>query len=479
MSSDHVIAPTPLGGLDHQRCYQALLSRDTRFDGRFFVAVSTTGIYCRPICRVRTPRASSCSFYSTAAAAEAQGYRPCLRCRPELAPGLSWVDSPDALARAAAKMIDRGEVQNLPDLAGRVGVSERHLRRVFHAHFGVTPIAYAQTQRLLLAKRLLTDTRLPIAEVALMAGFASLRRFNALFRERYRLAPGDLRKGRGSQAHIDLSLDYRPPYDWTSILAFLSARAMPGVEEVDEHSYRRCVRFGDALGWISVTHEAEHSRLWLRIAPELREHVAATLAAVRRLFDVDTDPIAISATLGALAEPYPGLRLPGAVDGFEQAVRAVLGQQVSVAAARTLAARVVAQLGVPVTTPYPFLNRAFPSPQSILASSIDDLVALGILRSRAVTIHAIATELAAGRLRLDADAPVDATLIALRALPGVGEWTVQYIAMRCLSWPDAFPHTDLIIKRAFGNESPKAVLASAERWRPWRAYATLQLWRQS
>lgn len=470
---------SPLPGLDHQRCYEALLSRDPRFDGRFYVGVSTTGIYCRPICRVRAPRASSCSFYSTAAAAEAQGYRPCLRCRPELAPGLSWVDSPDALARAAAKLLDRGEVQHLPELAQRVGVSERHLRRVFHAHFGVTPIAYAQTQRLLLAKRLLTDTRLPIAEVAWMSGFASLRRFNALFRERYRLAPGDLRKGEAGSLHIDLSLDYRPPYDWDSILAFFRARAVPGVEAVDADSYRRCLRLGEVAGWVSVRHAPEQSRLWLRLAPELRGQVAATLAAVRRQFDVDTDPAVVAATLGALAVPYPGLRLPGAVDGFEQAVRAVLGQQVSVAAATTLAGRLAQRYGEALTTPYADLTQVFPRPQTLVAASVEDLVSLGILRARAATIRAIADAMLAGRLRLDADAPIETALAALRALPGVGEWTAQYIAMRCLSWPDAFPHTDLIVRRALGDRTPSAILAEAERWRPWRAYATLQLWRQS
>ncbi len=472
--------------LDPDTAYQALLSRDRRFDGRLFVGVRTTGIYCRPICRVRAPKASSCQFYETAAAAEAAGFRPCLRCRPELAPGVSLIDSPNALAAAAARMLDAGAGQDgLAEIAGRTGVGERHLRRVFHAHFGVTPIAYAQSRRLLLAKRLLTETDLPIAELALLAGFGSLRRFNALFRSRYRLTPTDLRRQRSSlqaASMLTLSLDYRPPFDWDSLLAFFAARAVPQVEQVERDCYRRCVRgFSPASpgGWIEVRHDAGNPRLRLTISDSLRADLLPLLAGVRRQFDLDCDPDRVAAALGDLAAPRPGLRLPGALDGFEQAVRAILGQQVSVAAATTLAGRLAQQHGTPIATPHAGLSRLFPTAAEVARLATDDLTALGILATRARSILALAESVASGSLRLDADASVERTREQLVALPGIGEWTAQYIALRCLSWPDAFPHTDLIVRRAFPGLTPQQILAASERWRPWRGYATLHLWRQS
>ena len=472
--------------LDPASAYQALLSRDRRFDGRFFVGVSTTGIYCRPICRVRTPKPGSCQFYGSAAAAEAAGFRPCLRCRPELAPGVSLIDSPDALARAAARMLDAGiGHERLAELAERTGVGGRHLRRVFQAHLGVTPIAYAQTQRLLLAKRLLSETRLPIAQVAEMAGFRSLRRCNALIRECYRMSPGDLRRqvsNRVSHDGVVLSLDYRPPYDWPAILEFFAMRAVPGVEQVEDGVYRRCVRDPAGkgrAGWIEVSHDPARSRLQLSISDTLRTDLLGLIAAVRRQFDLDCDPQHVAESLGALAAARPGLRLPGAIDGFEQSVRAILGQQVSVAAATTLAGRLASTHGTPIDTAHAGLNRLFPTAADIAALQASDLVSLGILATRARSILALAQAVASGALRLHADAPVESTLTQLRALPGIGEWTAQYIALRCLSWPDAFPHTDLIILRAFPGLKPREVLAAAEAWRPWRGYATLHLWKQA
>jgi AraC family transcriptional regulator of adaptative response / DNA-3-methyladenine glycosylase II len=472
--------------LDADTAYQALLSRDRRFDGRFFVGVRTTGIYCRPICRVRAPKASSCTFYDTAVAAEAAGFRPCLRCRPELAPGVSLVDSPNALAVAAAHMLDAGVGQgDLTEIARRTGVGERHLRRVFHAHFGVTPIAYAQTQRLLLAKRLLTETNLAIAEIALLAGFGSLRRLNALFRSRYRLAPTDMRRQRSAsepESMLTLSLDYRPPFDWDGLLAFFAARAVPQVEQVADGRYRRCVRGWSPAspgGWIEVSHDPVHARVRLAISDRLRADLVPLLAAVRRQFDLDCDPDRVNAALGELARNRPGLRLPGAIDGFEQAVRAILGQQVSVAAATTLAGRIAQIHGTPLATPHGALTRLFPSAADIARLAVSDLTALGVLPTRAASILALAGAVAAGGLILDAGAAVDRTCAQLVALPGIGEWTAQYIALRCLSWPDAFPHTDLIIRRAFPGLTPQQVLSAAECWRPWRGYATLHLWRQS
>ncbi len=472
--------------LDADIAYQALLSRDRRFDGRLFVGVKTTGIYCRPICRVRAPKASSCRYYDSAAAAEAAGFRPCLRCRPELAPGVSLVDSPNALAVAAAHMLDAGAGQDgLAGIERRTGVGERHLRRVFHAHFGVTPIAYAQTQRLLLAKRLLTESNLPVAEIALIAGFGSLRRLNALFRSRYRLTPSDLRGERSAAepgSMLTLSLDYRPPFDWDSLLAFFAARAVPQVEQVAEGRYRRCVRGWSPMsvgGWIEVSHDPAHSRLHLAVSDSLRAELVPLLAAVRRQFDLDCDPDRISAALGELAAGSPGLRLPGAIDGFEQAVRAVLGQQVSVAAATTLAGRIALHHGTALVTPHGALTRLFPSAAEIARLEGGALTTLGILPTRARSILALAAAVASGALRLDADAAVELTCAQLVALPGIGEWTAQYIALRCLSWPDAFPHTDLIIRRAYPGLTPRQLLAAAQRWRPWRGYATLHLWKNA
>lgn len=471
--------------LDPSSAYQALVSRDRRFDGRFFVAVTTTGIYCRPICRVRTPNPSSCRFYEHAAAAEAAGFRPCLRCRPELAPGVSLIDSPDAIAHAAARLLDAGVGdEGLSAVAQRVGVVERHLRRVFVRQFGVSPVEWLQTRRLLLAKRLLTETALPVSEVALAAGFQSLRRFNALFRERYRLAPTQLR--RDGEAPVDagltLALDYRPPYAFEALLGFFRARAVPGVEEVGPDCYRRIARLAakgsSAIGWLELRHAPERQQLRLGFDPALARALPQLLAAVRRQFDLDCDPQRISDTLGELARE-PGLRLPGAIDAFEQAVRAILGQQVSVAAATTLARRIVQRFGTPLTTPHAALTHAFPDAATIAGADAAELAGLGILATRARSIQALAGALVDGSLRLDPEAPVEPTLERLRSLPGIGEWTAQYIALRCLSWPDAFPHTDLIIRRAFGDSSPRAVLAAAERWRPWRGYATLHLWRNA
>jgi AraC family transcriptional regulator of adaptative response / DNA-3-methyladenine glycosylase II len=472
--------------LDDATAYRALLSRDARFDGRFFVGVRTTGIYCRPVCRVRTPKASSCQWYESAAAAEAAGFRPCLRCRPERAPGLAPVDSSAALAHAAARIIEaRPDVAGLGMVAERLGIGERHLRRIFQAEFGVSPMAWLQTRRLLLAKRLLAETALPVTEVAAVAGFGSLRRLEALFRERYRMSPASLRRSSGAApaGALELRLDYRPPLAWSALLDFLGRRAVPGVEQVADGVYRRMVRMatggGLVRGWIEVAADRERAQLRLRVDSRLARAIAPLIAAVRRQFDLDADPLAIADGLGALAADEPGLRLPGAIDPFEQAVRAILGQQVSVAAATTLAGRLAARYGEALEFAPAGLERCFPDATTLAAQDEESLRGLGILASRARSILALARALAEGRLVLDPLAPVEPTLAALRALPGFGEWTVQYIALRCLSWPDAFPHTDLIIRRAFPGLSPGQVLAAAEPWRPWRGYATLHLWRAS
>ncbi len=472
--------------LDPDQCYRALRTHDARFDGRFFVGVGTTGIYCRPVCPARTPHARHCRYFPSAAAAEAGGFRPCLRCRPELAPGYAAVDANRRLAQAAAGLIDDGrlEASSLAALATTLGVTDRHLRRVFHDEFGVSPVAYAQTHRLLLAKRLLTDTALPVLDVAFASGFASLRRFNDLFRTRYRMAPRDLRRGapaRGDPGSLAFDLAYRPPYDWPAMLAFLAKRATTGVEAVTGRRYRRTVRpprrDGEAVaGWIEIGPAPRKSALRVRASASLAGVIPPLLGRVKAFLDLACRPDEIAAVLGPVAAAHPGLRLPGALDGFEVAVRAILGQQVTVKAATGLAGRFARAWGEPVATPFAGLDTLFPSAGRIAALHPGDIAAQGIIAARARAIVALAGEVAAGRLRLDPSAAVEPTLAALARVPGIGPWTAHYIAMRALAWPDAFPHPDVAVLKAMGETDPRRALARAEPWRPWRAYAVLHLW---
>jgi AraC family transcriptional regulator, regulatory protein of adaptative response / DNA-3-methyladenine glycosylase II len=471
--------------LDPDQCYRALRTHDARFDGRFFVGVGTTRIYCRPVCSARTPHRHNCRFFPSAAAAEAEGFRPCLRCRPELAPGYAGVDANRRLAQSAAGLIEDGHLAegSLADLAQELGVTDRHLRRVFQQEFGVAPVDYAQTQRLLLAKRLLTDSGLPVIDVAMASGFASLRRFNHLFRTRYRMTPGELRRntaGKAPAERLAFDLAFRPPYDWESMLGFLEKRAMTGVESVAGRSYLRTVqveRHGRLAGWISVTPSPRRAALRITVSASLASALPMVLSRVKHLFDLACRPDEIAAVLGPLAERHPGLRLPGAIDGFETAVRAILGQQITVKAATRIAGRFVAAFGEPIETPHESLHRLFPRAAAIAVLAPEDIAAQGVLGVRARAIVELAREVAAGRLRLDPSADVGPTIAALDALPGVGPWTAQYIAMRALAWPDAFPHPDVAVLKAMKQSKPAHALATAESWRPWRAYAVLHLWK--
>ena len=474
--------------LDTQYCYRALQSRDARFDGKFFVGVSSTGIYCRPVCTAKTPLRPHCTFFPSAAAAEHAGFRPCLRCRPELAPGNACVDAPRRIAHAAASLIEDGflEDSDLAALSTRLGCTDRHLRRVFQDEFGVSPVGYSQTQRLLLAKRLLTDTTLSVTDIAMASGFGSLRRFNALFQERYRMPPSRLRAGAKpptGNPPMRFELAYRPPLAWATLLAFLGARAIAGVEHVEGDAYRRTIvlAHGGTLhrGWIEVRPTRRKATLAVAVAPELAKVVPAVLARVKRLFDLACDPGVVEDVLGPLAKRHAGLRVPGAFDGFEMAVRAVVGQQVTVKAATTLSGRLAQAFGEPIATAWAPLTHTFPSAARVAPLTVDDIARHGIIASRARSILALAAEIDAGRITLAPGVDVDATIAALRGLPGIGEWTAQYIAMRGLAWPDAFPHTDLGVMKALGTTSPAKVLAEAERWRPWRAYAVMHLWHTS
>jgi AraC family transcriptional regulator of adaptative response / DNA-3-methyladenine glycosylase II len=463
-----------------------MLTRDPRFDGRFFVGVSSTRIYCRPVCTVKPPKRQTCRFFPSAAAAEQAGFRPCLRCRPELAPGHASVDANGRLAQAAVGAIEDGLFDDggVARLAARLGVTDRHLRRVFRAEFGVAPVAYAQTQRLLLAKRLLTDTRLPVIEVAMASGFGSLRRFNTLFRTRYRLRPSDLRKDYGASEPDDVltfQLGFRPPFDWDALLSFLGRRAIKGVELASDRRYARTVRIrhGGRLhqGWLVASPAAHKSVMEVRLSGTLARAVPPVLASVKRLFDLSCDPAAVAAALGPLAADRPGLRLPGAVDGFELAVRAVLSQQITVPAAQTIAGRFAATFGDPIETSTAALFALFPSPERVASLRPSRIAAAGIVSSRANAIVALARRVADGALRLEPGADLESTLDHLRGLPGIGEWTAQYIAMRALSWPDAFPHTDYGVLQAMGTRSAREALARAQAWQPWRAYAVMHLWK--
>ncbi|QNK33712.1 DNA-3-methyladenine glycosylase 2 [Serratia sp. JUb9] len=479
--------PTPSVAMsEHQALYAALRARDRKFDGRFFVGVSSTGIYCRPVCSARTPKSENCSFYPSAAAAELAGFRPCLKCRPELAPGLALIDLGNRYAQVAVQLIEQGYLSehSCEALAARLGISDRHLRRIFAEQFGASPIDYAQSHRLLQAKRLLVDTDMPLSEVAFAAGFGSLRRFNELFKQRYRLSPSALRESSGRQTRaadsgLVFHLGYRPPYDWPRMLNFLQARAVSGVECVQDGRYYRSIAVtlgGESYqGWVSVQPETARDRVRVEIAPSLSRVTTDVLRRVRQLFDLDAAPDVIAAALGPLVTD-PGLRLPGCVNGFEQATRAVLGQLVSVKMAAVFAGRMAERWGTPLAQPHAGITHMFPLAGQIAALQPEMLRPLGIQLKRAAALIALARALEEGRLALDNVLDIEQGIKALTALPGIGDWTASYIAMRAWSWPDVFLSGDYLIKQRFPGMTPRQIERYAERWRPWRSYATLHLW---
>jgi AraC family transcriptional regulator of adaptative response / DNA-3-methyladenine glycosylase II len=475
--------------LDANALYSIIRARDRRFDGRVFVGVRSTGIYCRPICTVRPPRFENCSFYPTAAAAEQAGYRPCLRCRPELAPGSSApVDAVPRLAALAVRRIEDGVLSemSLDELAAEFGVTARHLRRAIRQEIGLTPIELAQTQRLLLAKQFLTDTRMTVTEAAFAAGFESLRRFNTLFKQRYRLTPTTLRRavtGGGVDAEDAYGFDLavRPPFDLDSLLAFWSARAIPGVEQVADGWYRRTAVVGDRFGWVAIGRGRKAHTVRVLISTGLGPALPVVLSRLKAMVDVRADPAEIGGRLAAdpllspLLARWPGPRVPGAFDGFECGVRTILGQQVSVRAANTLAGRLARQFGRPLPTAHEGLATAFPSPEDLAAASATELIAVGLISRRAETVRAFARAVADGTVRLDPGADPDRVRAVLLALPGIGEWTAEYLLLRAVGWPDAFPAGDLGLIRASGL-TPAELRVRAERWRPWRGHAAILLW---
>ncbi len=504
--------------LDADACFRALCARDDRFDGVFFVGVKTTGIYCRPVCAARTPGRDRCVFFARAAEAERDGFRACFRCRPERAPGAAPVDAVSRIATAALASIDAvasGEA-SVEDLAARLGVSGRHLRRAVVSELGVSPIELVSTRRLALARQLLMDTAMPITELALASGFGSIRRFNDAFRLRYGRAPSELRRAdaapgdrlRGARGEagtrggaIELRLDVRAPFDWDGLRDFFAVRAVPGVESVDDDELRRTARIGAHQGIITVrpivlrrgraggkgaARAAESDRgigaLAVTVSQSLAGVLIAVVARVRRMLDVDARPALIAEHLGrdaklaALVRARPGLRLPGAFDGFEIATRAVLGQQVSVAGARTLAGRLVQRFGPALSGAEPGLDRVWPNAEEIATASVRDIAAIGLPAARAEALSALARAVVDGRVTLEPPVDPDGLQRTLRELPGFGPWTASYVAMRALGWPDAFLEGDLVIRRALGGATEKACLARAEAWRPWRAYVVMHLW---
>ncbi len=489
--------PTDLLNLEPDACYLAVKARDARFDGSFFTGVTSTGIYCRPVCKVRAPRRENCRFFGHAAQAERAGFRPCLRCRPELAPHASAWSIQDAsaiLAHQAVRLLEEpqawgNEAPSVEGLAQRLGVSDRHVRRIFEAQFGVSPVQYVQTRRLLTAKQLLADTTLPITQVALASGFASVRRFNAAFAGHYGLNPTQMRRGteRPQTPGILVKLGYRPPYDAAATLAIFGKRSIDGVEYAH---YEGPLTLGRTLaleaggqwhrGWLQAQFDQAQHQVHLRVSDSLRGVLPLVIRRLRDVLDLDADPAAIASVLHASFPAGDGLRVPGAWSGYELAVRAVLGQQITVAAARTLAQRMVDRFGEPIDTPFAGLTRLFPQPAVLAAASGDALGQLGIVKQRQVAIVAIARAVADNQLPLHSGVDVPATLAALQALPGIGDWTAQYIAMRALRWPDAFPSGDVALQKALGVQGNKHAardaLAASQAWKPWRSYAVIRAW---
>lgn len=473
--------------LTQTACYEALRARDARFDGVFYTGVKTTGIYCRPVCPARTPRTDSCVFFGTAAAAETAGFRACLRCHPELAPGRLGT----SLAEAVLRRLQEAAVEGtrVADLERELGLGARQVRRLLQDEFGINAVQAMQTQRLLLARQLLEQTAQPISEVALAAGFRSLRRFNALFKERHGANPTDWRRTKqpaGETGEIHLRLSYRPPLAWEALMDYFRCRLVPGVEEIVGAEYRRTVRLGNAVGWLRVWPEGGQAVLNVAVAPSLSRVLGAVQTRLRRMFDLDAQPTVIAEVLGSdpllapVVRRFPGLRVGGAWDAFELAVRAVLGQQITVAAATTLSARLTASLGESVETPFENLHHLAVTPKALAGASVDELCRLGLVGARAAALRHLAAWALEGGLNFPPGTDHEAAVERLVQLPGIGPWTAHYIAMRALRYPDAFPAADLGLRKAVGAgelASARETERRSEAWKPWRAYAAIALWK--
>lgn len=487
--------------LDHSACYRAVSTRDTRFDGRIFTAVKTTGIYCRPVCPARTPLENNVEFYPSAAAAQEAGYRPCLRCRPETAPDLgAWKGTSNTVSRAL-NMIELGALDdgNVAHLAARLGVGDRHLRRLFAQHLGASPIAVAQTRRVLLAKQLIHDTNLSLAQVAMASGFGSIRRFNETFSALYNRPPSEMRRNEKDKAIQDaaagdvvVQLNYRAPYDWPAMLKYFAARAIDGMEVVENGKYIRAISIGDQHGVVTISHfegqsgSGQTGKIEARIRFPVLSALPQIIARLRRLLDLSTDPEIVGAHLSddpflkPLINKQLGLRAPGAWDGFELAIRAILGQQITIEAARKLGNGLVADYGEVLgsSTGVAGVTHAFPLARTLAGA---DLSGLRMPRARSGALKAMAQAVVDDPDLFSMRASLDETIKSLTNLKGIGDWTAQYIAMRAMQEADAFPAADAALINAFEKLTgerlkPKELQVVAQKWRPWRAYATQYLW---
>lgn len=492
-------APASLAGTappvwaDTDACYRAFQARDPRFDGKVFAGVLSTGIYCRPICPARTPKRVNITFHPSAAAAQAAGFRPCLRCRPEASPDMgAWRGTSATVSRALA-LIEAGglDEDDVEGLAGRLGVGGRQLRRLFRQHLGASPVAVAQTRRVLLAKQLIQETSLPMTDVALAAGFASVRRFNETFQTLFDRPPGALRRSgaprtSGEAGPVRLYLAVKPPYDWDGLMAFLAPRALDGIESVGPGHYARTIAVGGAAGLVHLV-PASRDRIEVRLQLPSLTALPAIIARVRRMFDMAADPAAIGQHLGAdpllapLVAARPGLRVPGGWDGFEVLVRAILGQQVTVGQAVGLVKRIARDHGQACDLPAALalgLDRLFPGASDLAAA---DLTGLPMPRSRIATLSAAARAVAEDPSILAAGRPADESLARLTALPGIGPWTAAYVALRAHGEPDLFLPSDAGVLQAFARltgirPSPRDADRLARSWSPWRSYGLMHLW---
>ena len=471
--------------LSTQICSRARLSRDARFDGKFYIGVITSKVYCRPICPARTAKEKNVRYYPTAAAAAEAGFRPCLRCRPECSPGTpAWAGTPSTVTRALRLIAEHGlEDAGVEGLAAKLGIGSRHLRRLFLAHLGATPIAVAHTTRLHFAKKLIDETALPMNEIALAAGFGCVRRFNAHIRTIYKRTPTQIRRlSREANVRAEneyhFRLHYRPPFDWDAMIAFLGPRAIPGVEVVQDGVYRRTIASVDSSGRLEVSHNPGAECLQLRVFVNDPRALFGIVERVRGMFDLNADWQTVASnlrnddTLAELTEKRPGIRVPGCWDGFELGVRAILGQQVTVKGATTLSGRLVERFGKPFSG-CDGLDYLFPTPKNLIKA---DVAGIGVPTARAETIRRFALAVHEGAVRFAGDVDADTLRTQLANVPGIGAWTAGYIAMRALKDPDAFPSADLGLLRALGLKSAKELETRAENWRPWRAYAAMYLW---
>lgn len=466
--------------LDRRICDRARRSRDPRFDGKFFIAVTSTRIYCRPICPARSPKDENIRYYPTAAAAQAAGFRPCLRCRPEASPGTpAWLGTSGVVSRALRLITDGAlDRDGVDALADRLGVTARHLRRLFVQHLGATPIDVALTRRVHFAKKLIDETDLPIAQIAFASGFGSLRRFNGVIRRTYSRTPTELRrlsrKHPGKSECYRFRLAYRPPYDWKAAIGFLAARATPGVEAVDADRYQRTIAISGKTGSIAVSPADDGPALIVEVRFADPRALLTIVERVRRMFDLSADPEAIAGELSAdpllkrALMAHPGIRTPGAWDPFELTVRAILGQQISVRGATTIAGRIADKWGSPIDDASS-LTRLFPTPEQLVDAPMEQA---GITSARAATLRALARAVIDRQVCFESES----ALSSLLAIPGIGEWTAQYVAMRALNEPDAFPSGDLVLRRMTGDLSARELDRRSESWQPWRAYAVMLLW---